>query len=96
MSPPRAAADFPLIRARMEELRRERTRPRAADDFRAIRLRMEETSARTCSAIGPKEGTVRRFIRGLVIVPRGVDRPEAGASHASATARRAPMVRAAS
>lgn len=42
MSPPRAADDFPVIRARMEELRRERARPRAADDFRAIRARMEE------------------------------------------------------
>ena len=42
MSPPRAADDFPVIRARMEELRRERIRPRAADDFRAIRARMEE------------------------------------------------------
>ena len=42
MSPPRAADDFPIIRARMEELRRERIRPRAADDFRAIRARMEE------------------------------------------------------
>jgi hypothetical protein len=31
-----------MIRARMEELRRERTRPRAADDFRMIRARMEE------------------------------------------------------
>jgi hypothetical protein len=35
VSPPRAADDFPVIRARMEELRR-------ADDFRAIRARMEE------------------------------------------------------
>ena len=42
MSPPRAADDFPVIRARMEELRREGIRPRAADDFRAIRTRMEE------------------------------------------------------
>ena len=42
MSLPRAADDFPVIRARMEELRRERTRPRAADDFRVIRARMEE------------------------------------------------------
>ena len=42
MSQPRAADDFPVIRARMEELRRERNRPRAADDFRAIRARMEE------------------------------------------------------
>jgi hypothetical protein len=39
---PRAADDFPLIRARMEELRRERVRPRAADDFATIRARMEE------------------------------------------------------
>jgi len=39
---PRAADDFPMIRARMEELRRERARPRAADDFRMIRTRMEE------------------------------------------------------
>ena len=42
MTRPRAADDFPMIRARMEELRRERARPRAADDFRAIRARMEE------------------------------------------------------
>jgi hypothetical protein len=39
---PRAADDFPMIRARMEELRRERSRPRADDDFRMIRARMEE------------------------------------------------------
>ena len=39
---PRAADDFPMIRARMEALRRERTRPRAADDFAMIRARMEE------------------------------------------------------
>jgi hypothetical protein len=38
---PRAADDFATIRARMEELRRERA-PRAADDFAAIRVRMEE------------------------------------------------------
>ena len=42
MSRPRAADDFPAIRARLDELRRERSRPRAADDFRAIRARMEE------------------------------------------------------
>ena len=42
MSPPCAADDFRVIRARLEELRRERIRPRAADDFRAIRARMEE------------------------------------------------------
>ena len=42
MTRPRAADDFPMIRARMEELRRERARPRAADDFATIRARMEE------------------------------------------------------
>jgi hypothetical protein len=41
MTRPRAADDFAVIRARMEELRRERP-PRAADDFAAIRARMEE------------------------------------------------------
>jgi hypothetical protein len=39
---PRAADDFAMIRARMEELRRERARPRAADDFPMIRARMDE------------------------------------------------------
>jgi hypothetical protein len=39
---PRAADDFTVIRARMEELHRERARPRAADDFPMIRARMEE------------------------------------------------------
>jgi hypothetical protein len=39
---PRSADDFPMIRARMEELRREGARPRAADDFAMIRARMEE------------------------------------------------------
>jgi hypothetical protein len=42
MRGPRAADDFPMIRARMEELRRERARPRAADDFPVIWARMEE------------------------------------------------------
>ena len=42
MTRPRAADDFPMIRARMEELRRERARPRAADDFAMIRARTEE------------------------------------------------------
>jgi alkanesulfonate monooxygenase SsuD/methylene tetrahydromethanopterin reductase-like flavin-dependent oxidoreductase (luciferase family) len=42
VTPPRAADDFPMIRARMEELRRDRARPRAADDFSVIRARMEE------------------------------------------------------
>ena len=42
MTQPGAADNFPMIRARMEELRRERARPRAADDFAMIRARMEE------------------------------------------------------
>ena len=43
MTRPRAADDFVAIRARREELRRERKpRVRAADDFPAIRARMEE------------------------------------------------------
>jgi hypothetical protein len=60
---PRAADDFPMIQARMEELRRERARPRAADDFGIIRARMEElrreraqvlTETRGRSAIHPR------------------------------------------
>jgi hypothetical protein len=39
---PRAADDFAVIRARIEELRRERTRPRAADDFAVIHARLLE------------------------------------------------------
>jgi hypothetical protein len=44
---PRAADDFPMIRSRILELRRERnggatSQPRAADDFATIRARMEE------------------------------------------------------
>ncbi len=43
MTRPRAADDFAVIRARIDELRRERlTRVRAADDFPAIRARLEE------------------------------------------------------
>ena len=42
MTKPRVADDFSMIRARMEELCRERPRPRAADDFPTIRARMEE------------------------------------------------------
>jgi hypothetical protein len=42
MTRPRAADDFAVIRARIEELRRERPRPRAADDFAAIHARLEE------------------------------------------------------
>jgi hypothetical protein len=51
---PRAADDFPIIRARMEELRRERAaRPRAADDFAKIRARMEELR-RECAQASPE------------------------------------------
>jgi hypothetical protein len=43
MTRPRAADDFAVIRARLDELRCERaTRVRVADDFPAIRARMEE------------------------------------------------------
>ena len=42
MTRPPVANDFSTIRARMEELCRERARPRAADDFPTIRARMEE------------------------------------------------------
>ena len=42
MTRPRVADDCSTIRARMEELCRERPRPRAADDFPTIRARMEE------------------------------------------------------
>ena len=63
MTRSRAADDFPVIRARMEELRRERIRPRAADDFPVIRSRMEElrrerarllAERRTRSAVHPR------------------------------------------
>ena len=42
MTRPRVADDFSTIRARMEELCRERVRPRAADDLPTIRARVEE------------------------------------------------------
>ena len=43
MTRPRAADDFPAIRARMHELRRENiTRARSADDFATIRARIDE------------------------------------------------------
>ena len=54
MNRPRAADDFPIIRARMEELRRERAaRPRAADDFAKIRARLEELR-RECAQASPE------------------------------------------
>ena len=53
MTLPRAADDFPAIRARMKELRHEH---RAADDFATIRARMEELRrerARAASSAKP-------------------------------------------
>ena len=58
MTRPRVADDFSTIRARMEELSRERARPRAADDFPAIRSRMEELPA-SAPKCWPKRGAVR-------------------------------------
>ena len=56
MTRPRAADDFPMIRSRMEELRRERARPRAADDFRMIRARMEELRRERAQALAEARG----------------------------------------
>jgi hypothetical protein len=53
---PRAADDFPMIRARMEELRLERARPRAADDFATIRARMEELRRERAQASAEARG----------------------------------------
>jgi hypothetical protein len=53
---PRAADDFPMIRARMEELRRERARPRAADDFSTIRARVEELGRERAQALAEARG----------------------------------------
>jgi hypothetical protein len=64
---PRAADDFPTIRARMEELRRERARPRVADDFRMIRARMEELRLERAKALAEARGR-------SVIHPRGYHR----------------------
>ena len=97
MTRPRAADDFPTIRARMEELRRERIRPRAADDFPAIRARMEELRRERTHASAERRS--RPAIRCAALSSRREDwiGPKAEAApHASATARRAPMVRAAS
>ena len=54
MTRPRIADDFPMIRARMDELRRERARPRAADDFRMIRARMEELRRERAQVLAEK------------------------------------------
>lgn len=53
---PRIADDFPMIRARMEELRRERARPRAADDFPMIRARMDELRRERAQVLAEKRG----------------------------------------
>ena len=98
MTRPRAADDFPTIRARMEELRRERIRPRAADDFPTIRARMEELRRERYFSHRAEEGAVRP-IHARPCHRRREDwiGPKAEAApHASATARRAPIVRAAS
>jgi len=73
--------------------------PRAADDFPVIRARMENLGASALS-YQPREGAARRPTRGLVIAPRVKDRAErrsreSPARRASATARRAPIVRTA-
>src|SRR5437667_9029846 len=52
----RAADDFPVIRARMVELRRERARPRAADDFATIRARMEELRGERAQILAEARG----------------------------------------
>ena len=65
MTRPRAADDFPMIRARMEELRRERVRPRAADDFAMIRARMEELRRERAQVLAEApEPMVRRLTAG--------------------------------
>ena len=56
MTRPRAADDFPMIRARMEELRRERARPRAAEDFATIRARMEELRRERAQVLAEARG----------------------------------------
>jgi hypothetical protein len=53
---PRAADDFPMIHARMLELRHERARPRAADDFATIRARMEELGRERAQALAEARG----------------------------------------
>jgi hypothetical protein len=64
----RAADDFPVIRARMEELRRERARLRAADDFAMIRARMEELRRERAQVLVEARG--RRSIRAIAIMPQ--------------------------
>jgi hypothetical protein len=67
---PRAADDFPSIRARMVELGREHARPRAADDFAMIRARMEALRReRAAQVLAEARG-------GSVINPRPFHRTE--------------------
>ena len=74
MTRPRAADDFPMIRTRMEELRRERARPRAADDFATIRARMEELRCERTKALAAARGR-------SVIHPRPFIAPRVGTEH---------------
>ena len=59
MTRPRAADDFPSIRARMVELGREHARPPAADDSAMIRARMEAYAASAPPKYWPKRGAFR-------------------------------------
>ena len=60
MTRSRAADDFAVIRAQIDELRRERlTRVHAADDFPAIRARMEDLRReRAQASVRPATGIV--------------------------------------
>ena len=68
MSRPCAADDFPMIRARMEELRREGTQPRVADDFAMIRARMDELRRERAQVL-PEARRRSEIHRALIIVP---------------------------
>ena len=72
MTRPRAADDFPTIRARMQELRPV-TRPRAADDFATIRTRLEELRRERAQASVDKH---RSSVSGRgPIPPAAADKP---------------------
>jgi len=60
---PRAADDFPMIRARMEELRRDRARPRAADDFSTRSVWHREASTSPSGQRAPTRLSPRRPAR---------------------------------
>ena len=85
MTRPRAADDFPAIRARMEELR-ERIRPRAADDFRAIRARMGELRRERAHASAERRSRSAIHARPCRR-PRAADRAE-GRNHLSRVGNR--------